>query len=358
MSDAAPPRPGQATFAALLIGVGSVLAIAVAWERIAGLYTIEMQDTLAKLAKDEPFGGMSAEGLATTFRILCVIGGGASAAATILAVQAWQRSKGARVALTCLVPLIIAGWMGTSGFFEPIVLAGIALLWMPPTRDWFEGREWQPAVRGGYGPAAGPTPVLRQPRQPADGEKPVARPPGESAPPWASAPPPTTDAMSGPVPAQWSGSAYEPLQGPTRPPAMVWACTLTWIGTALVGGLLAVTAALLAFAHDQYFKVVRDRGMLEGTGISEHQLQTSVIVAASIGIPACLLAALLAVGVMLGRPVWARLLLAALSSIVGIACVALALVNPPMVLPGLVALLVAFLLARPEVVEWRPKPRT
>lgn len=361
MSDAPSTRPGQATLAVGLIGVGSLLVVATAWERIAGLQTIPVQDQLSRMAADDPFGGgMSAESLATMLRVFAMIGGGAAAAAGVLAFQVWQRSASARIVLTCLAPLLFVGWLGTSGFFEPIVLSGIVLLWMAPTRDWYAGRDWQAALleRGGYGRAERPNPFAAPPRStdptdpsqpppPAPPRLPIAPPPasGDGGPPWASAPPPM------PYPHQWSASAYPPLRGAQRPGALIWACVITWIATAMVAGSLALTS-LLVLADDP---VLNDALVSSGRSLAE--IRSAVLVTAAIAVPLSVLAAGLAIGVMIGRPAWARIGLAACSSFTGIACIFLTFVSLPVVVPGLAALTVAFLLARRDVIDWRPPTR-
>jgi uncharacterized membrane protein YGL010W len=110
--------------------------------------------------------------------------------------------------------------------------------------------------------------------------------------------------------------------------------------------------SLVVLADDSYL-----RDTVIDTGQDVEQLRTALLLGSAVAVPLCVLAAGLAMGVMLGRPTWARLALAACSSFSGIVCVGLSLVSPPFVVLGLAAFTVAYLLARRDVVDWHPPTR-
>ena len=142
------PRPGQATFAAWMIIGGSVILVLTAYQRISTLHTLEVQEELMRVLSEQPLSGtgLGLNGLKTIIRVLCMIAAAAATASTILGVQALRRSTSARLALTLLAPLVLIAGFATPGFFAPMVVAGVCMLWLRPTRDWFAGRPWATAT--------------------------------------------------------------------------------------------------------------------------------------------------------------------------------------------------------------------
>ncbi|MEQ6902764.1 hypothetical protein, partial [Nocardioides sp. YIM 152588] len=150
-------RPSQATLAGWLIIGGSIVLVLTAWERISSLHTLEVQEELQRVLSEPPVSGtgLTVSSLSTTVRVLCMVAAGAATASTILGFQALKRSTTARIVLTGLAPLVLVGGFATASFFAPMVVAGIAMLWLQPTRDWFAGRPWvQKAPAGKAGPGA------------------------------------------------------------------------------------------------------------------------------------------------------------------------------------------------------------
>ncbi len=165
------PRPGQATLAAWLIIGGSVILVITAWQRVASLHTLEVQDELRRVLSEPPVSGtgLSLDALQTTVRVLSMMAAGAATAAAILGYHAMKRSTSARLALTFLAPLVLVGGFATAGFFAPMVVAGITMLWLRPTRDWYAGRPWlvPTAERDGdRGKASRPDPFAAPPQAP------------------------------------------------------------------------------------------------------------------------------------------------------------------------------------------------
>jgi hypothetical protein len=314
MRSTPPPRPTQANLAMGLILGGSVFVIASAWERISGLHSLEIQQSLVKVVNSEPFRGLTVSTLSTILRVLCVIGGGAATAAAILAAQIPKRSRSARIVLTVLAPLVFVGWLGTSGFFEPFVIVGIVMLWMPPTADWYVGRD--PAVRLQRMAAPGP---------PAPPVPPVPVPP---APPASVAPTPPP-----PPPPAWVASAYVPLT--RRPTALVRACVVVWVCCAVTAAGLIAAMVWLTTSGDTFVNEVIDQAHKVwgpmADNLTETQVRAELYVVLAGFLVWCVAAILLAVFVWFGRD-WARILLAISSIGAGIFTLIGTVAFPPLLL--------------------------
>lgn len=355
MSSTPQSRPGQATLAVGLIVGGSLLAIVTAWERIAGLHSLEVQESLARLAADQPLGSMSVSTISSVLRVLSIIGAAAAAAAAILAAQVPRRSRSARIVLTCLAPLLFLGWLGTSGLFEPLVLAGIAMLWLPPTADWYAGRD--PAVRASRAASgqrsARPDPFATPPAPPAQqSAPPTPRPP---AGPQAQWPPPTEAAPHVPQRQPWASAAYAPPA--PRPRSLVAACVITWICSALTVVGLIGAMVWLTTSGDAFVADILDRGKeMWGSladGVTATQIRAELYVVLVGFLLWCLVAMALAVAAYHGRS-WARILLA----VSGIAAAICALLGsgafPPLLVVVVGSVVATVQLLRSDSARWRP----
>jgi len=351
------PRPGQATLAGALIVGGSVFVVLAAWQRISSLHTLEVQEELQRILGEPMTGdlGLSVDGLATLIRVLCLVGAGAAAASAILGIQVFKRSASARVALTVLSPLLFVGGLATAGFLAPMVLAGIALLWLQPTRDWYAGRPW---VQRYQERRAARLDALRGP-----GATPSA-PSGPSAPPGSSSAPPTTPPSAPPtaaLPGTPAGAPHPAApfarprareRGP-RPPALVAACVITWVTAGLVVvGLAVVAAALPSQSSDLYAEMVSQQPqMMEDAQLTERDLVALLYVMIA-ALAMWALAAVVLAGLAFAGHGWARVVLAISAGVACLVTLVMSLTAWPLVL--LVAGLAAttWLLVRPEIGRW------
>src|SRR6478609_6426264 len=169
VSEPTPARPRQVTMAGWMIMVGSVFAIALVFERVSGLHTLESQAAIREFLAKPPGSdlGIGVDAVVTTIRTLAMVTAGCAAAAGILGYQVLRRSRSARLAVTVLaVPLFLAG-MVTGGFITSVVAASAAILWLQPSRAWFNGdpipeRRTKPApvaVATASAPVPGSAPV-------------------------------------------------------------------------------------------------------------------------------------------------------------------------------------------------------
>lgn len=337
------PRPGQATLAGALIIGGSVFVVLAAWQRISTLHTIQVQEELERVLTDPMTAdlGLSADSLATMIRILCLVGAGAATASAILGVQVFKRSASARLALTALSPLLFVGGLATAGFLAPMVLAGIVLLWLQPTRDWYAGRPW---VQRYEERRAARLAALRPPAPPT----PPVDPARHVAPPAVQGPPPGVP--QGPVPATFAQP--RPVVG-ARPPALVAACAVTCVVAVTVVLLVGVMAAYVTANSEKLFaEVMKDQpAWLDTSQVTERDLVAGIYVLVA-GVAACALAAVVLAALAFVGQNWARIVLAIGSGSGAAVCLFLALGAWPLII-----LVAAFagttsLLLRPEVARW------
>lgn len=330
MTDQA-PRPGQATLAGWLIIVGSAVLVVAAWQRIAGLHTLEVQDQLRKILSEPPVAGsgVTLSALSDTIRVLAMVAAGAATASTILGFQALRRSTSARVALTCLAPLIAVGGLATAGFLAPMVVAGVVMLWLRPTRDWFRGSNAEASTERPDPLAAAPTAA-------------PPPPPPPPAAPW------ERPEMPGRAPAMYAAPPAH-ARAP-RPAALIAACVVTWVSSALVGGMMALTALLFLVAPDAFFDEA-ERQRIDLRGMSHDQITTAVLIFAGVSVVWCVVAAVLAGLAIAGRR-WAWIALATCTAGAGLVALVAALSAPFVVLLVAAAAVTCALLVRPDVKAW------
>ncbi|HWI42674.1 MAG TPA: hypothetical protein VNS81_03590 [Nocardioides sp.] len=344
MSQEPQPRPAQATMAAALIIGGSVFVVLMAWQRIASLHTIKVQEELAKAFGSQPFTDLplSLDDWSTVVRVLCMVAAGSATAATILGLQVFKRSPSARVALTVLAPLILISGVSTAGFFAPMVVAGITMLWLQPTRDWYAGRPWMELFQQRREAA-----LARAAQQVASRQTSVQQ---RSAPEqWG---------VLGPVPGPAGLPGTAPVLPPPAPPrprpsALVWACVLTWVGSglALVGLLMMGVAA--AGEREELMDQLREQEgqMLDASGLTEHQVLLSLYVML-VGLALWAVAAIvLAVLAYAGRD-WARITLAVSAACCGVLLLVMAIATPTLVVAVAGVAVTMWLLLRSDVAAW------
>lgn len=337
------PRPGHATLAGALIIGGSIIVVLSAWERISTLHTIEAQEELQRILAGPPMSGtgLTADGLATLVRVLCLVGAGAAAASTILGFQVFKRSLSARLALTALSPLLLVGGMATAGFLAPMVVAGIALLWLQPTRDWYAGRPWvqryeerRAARLAGLRPPAGGT--------------------GQATPPGADGSIVPVPAPGTPLSAQAADHQHQSgVVRRVRPQALVAACGLTWVASTLVVIGLGVVAVLLPSQSEELMaEITREQPqMVETYELTEASLLGGMYVML-VGLALWAVAAMVLAGLAFAGQNWARITLVVSAACGGLVTLVMALGAWPLVILVAVFALSVWLLLRPEVGHW------
>lgn len=306
-----------------LIMVGSAFAVLLVFDRLSGLHTLEKQESINNFLSTPPGSdlGVGADFVVTAIRTLGMVTAGCATAAGILGYQVLRRSRSARLAVTVLaVPIFLAG-MVTGGFITSVVAASAAILWLQPARSWFDGK---------------PPPERRTA-------------PGSAPAPAAPAPFAThlTGAQTAPAPAS-------ALAGATaRPPAVLWACVLTWICTAFVTVGLVASAVALAVSPDLMLdQVHKDNPDLAAQGISDDLLLVATYVMITGLVLWCVSAAGLAVLVLRGVD-WARIVLIVSAATCAVLCLIGAAVGAfVLLLPLLASAVVISMLVRADARPW------
>lgn len=317
VSEPSPARPRQVTLAAWLIMVGSVIVVAMVFDQVAGLHTLETRASVDKFLSEPPGSdlGIGTDTVLTLLRTVAMVAAGCATAAAILGYHVLRRSRSARMALSVIaVPLFLTG-MVTGGFVSSVVAASAAMLWLQPARDWFDGITRQSATAPAAAPAA-PVPMA---------------PPAPGQPTW-------------PAP-------YAVVE--RRPNAVVWACVLTWIFSAVA--ILGMAAAAAALAIDPQPLIDRAREQnpeLSSQGVTDNLLLGTTFAMIGALVLWCISAIVLAVFAF-RRAEWARIMLvicagtAAAISFVGLILGAFLLAFSLIGAVATVALLI-----RPDVRPW------
>jgi len=325
----APARPRQVTLAGWLIMIGSLIVVAMVFDRVGALHTLETRESVEKFLAEPPGSdlGVGVDGIITLLRITSMVAAGCATAAAILGYQVLRRSRSARLALTVIaVPLFLTG-MVTGGFVSSVVAAAALMLWLQPSRDWFQGTSTSAARTD--------APRTQAPAAPAASPYAVAQPPavGEAAPAPATADMP-------------------------RPTAVMRASVLTWIFSGLTAVGLMITAAVIAVSPDTVLDDVHRRSPeLEEQGISDDLLLAVTFVMLAAFVLWCVGAAVLAALVLRGVD-WARIVLiisAAIAAVVSLVALLAGAFLLVLLLTASVATIL--LLVRPDTAAWFHRSR-
>ena len=342
VSEPTPDRPRQVTLAAWLIMAGSVMVVALVFDRLSGLHTIETRQSVERFL-GEPAGdqlGLGIDGVLTLIRTVAMVAAGCATAATILGFQVLRRSRSARLALTVLaVPLFVAG-MAAGGFFSSLVVAAVVMLWLPPARDWFRDAPASP----GSAPAS---------RRAAPAPSAPAPEPRSTVPPSPAAP----TAPTAPT-APWGQAPARVPTVPPRPAAVVWACVLTWVSVTLTTLGMAAFSVVVAANPERFFDDARRQNPdLSAQGVTDQMLGVVTVLMVAGIVLWCVGAAVLAV-LVLRRVEWARVVLIVSASVAAaVSLVGAAVGGFPLVLTLVAAAATIMLLLRPETRTWFGAPR-
>ena len=344
-SDAPVPRPRQVTFAASLVMAGSLLLVVSVFERLGDLRSLESRTSIQKFLSEPPGSdlGLGLEAVLDLLRVVAMVGAALATAAAILGYHVLKRNRAARIGLAVLaVPLFLAG-SATGGFLAAFVAASIAMLWLPPAREWFTGRP-SAAASPAQPPVERPTPPAATTSPPQ--QAPSAPPPwpgfGEAR-PWT--PPPAGAAPAG--------------AAPSRPGAVIAACVITWVCCALASVIGVLVLAVLAVDADGLFTELHRQNPQIGEDVSDAMLETVTWVTAIVCVVWSLTSSGLAV-LAFRRVRWAAYGLVASAGLVAVLCLAGSVASPVLAVPGVLAATAAVLLLQGRAHHWfttRDEPR-
>ena len=316
------------TLAAWLIMVGSAIVVAMVFDRVGTLHTLETRESVEKFLAEPPGAdlGVGVDGVLTLLRVISMVTAGCATAAAILGYQVLRRSRSARLALTVIAaPLFLTG-MVTGGFVSSVVAAAALMLWLQPSRDWFRDP-------GATAPRVG----ALAPRMSAPADTPTAPVP-------AAAPAPQV--------------AQRVPQAAARPPAVAGACVLTWVGSGLTALALAASAVVLALDPD----VLLDEAHRQNPDLADQGVTDGMLTAMAFAMVAgvvlwCVAAAVLAI-LVFHRVGWARVVLLVSAGVAAaISLVGAAIGGVLLLVPFAAAVAGLALLLRPSTTAWFSRPR-
>ena len=349
MSETKLPRPGQATLAGWLIVLASLLTVVAAWDQIAGLRSLDTRERVEEVLAEPPLAGsgIGLDSILDLMHVMALVTGAIAAAAVILGWHVLQRSKQARLALTVIAaPLFFAGMFG-GGFWSTLAAVAVILLWMSPTRDWFDGVA--PAKREALG----------------SGEPDQKSYVAPTAPPTEAPTGTTTGTTTGPArlsvqqPPPWTGAVAHPTKAAPkrRPGAVLAAAALTWIGSGFTALMMLASAVTATANPDLILEEVRKQAESEPAMREAVGLYTTDIIVASAWIMAVLVALVCVAAAVFAafavrRHSWARVALMISAGISALSLLLFALAFPPAVILFGAAVATFSFLLRPEVAAW------
>ena len=329
---ATPQRPRQVTLAGWMIVVGSAVVVFSAFERVSGLRSIESQEAVADFVSEPPGDGLglSVDQVLDLIQTLSLVAAACATAAAILGIWVLKGSKEARLGLAILaLPLLLTG-VATGGIVSSLVAVAAVMLWVQPARNWFEGKP-------------PPTPPVL-PAAPS-AAPPVAPSGAPLVPPQLAPPQPVVPWPPQPM-----------VRQAPRPPAVIWACVLTWACCGLVVVGLGLTVLVLLVAPDVLFEELhRQNPDLAEQGLSDGEIEVASYITSGLFVPWALAAAGFAVQAF-RRVIWGRRALIISAGAAGVVSLLGMFASAVMVLPFVAAVVTVALLSRPEVRAWYAAP--
>jgi hypothetical protein len=348
------------TIASGIVIVGSLFVVAQMWDRIAGLHSLDTRTTLASYLAGSRLGdeGVDLAQLTEIVRIAAMAAAGCATATLILGWQVTRRSKAARLALSVLAGALVVTGLVSDWFVESVagtfwacgVGAAVVTLWLGPARLWFSDKpmptlEKREHVFPGSPPAGPPAP----PRYDAPAPPSTQQPPTQQPPPMQQAWPPT--AWTPPTASAYDAPRRPPALG-HRPPALLWACIVTWCCTGFALVILAISILTLAQDSQPVLdEAYRQNPQLSEQGFSHHELLVMLYVVIGLVLAGSAAAAIFAALLYRGRR-WAYYALLAATALSALFFLLSALGSVIGLLPLAASVGTIVCLVRPEVRAW------
>jgi hypothetical protein len=322
------------TLAASLVIAGSLLLLASVFERLTTLRSLESRTSIQEFLERPPGSdlGIGLEAVLDLLRVVAMVGGALSAAAAILGYHVLKRNKGARIGLAVLaVPLFLTG-ATSGGFLATFVAVSIAMLWLPPAREWFTGRSASAA---------------RPPRSTARAAVPRPGPPQAVS----SSPPPWTGYGQGTPYAAAPAAPPAAPPRPVRPGSVLAACVITWVCCAVAATFGLLLVLVMTVDADGLLTELHRQNPQLGRDVSDATLRATAWVSGIVAVLWSVVSAGLAV-LVFRRVRWAAYGLVASAGLVAVMCLAGSLVSPVLVVPGVLAAAAAVLLLQTSAQRW------
>ena len=227
MSERTPARPAQVTLAGWLVVGGSVVVVLLAFSEVAGLRSLETREAVEEYLAKPPGDalGLGVQGVLDLLRVAShgrrgLRGGQRDP--RLAGAAALEGRPGRAVACS---PSRCSSAASSSpahrGRGRPgVVTAAVVMLWFQPARDWFDGTVRTPP----------PAPLPPPAREPVGTSRSVANRRATSC--WTCRRRPRrrcTPRRTPPGPRRRSVARGPAAASAPRPPAVRWACMLTWV---------------------------------------------------------------------------------------------------------------------------------
>ena len=326
--------------AGMVIG-GSVLVVVTVGEQLSAINSLETREAVVEFLTTTPGTGLDVAGALVVFRTALMVVAGCATAAAILGYHVLKRSRPARLGLSVLAVPLFLGGLATGGFLTSLVAASAMLLWIGPSRAWFDGT---------------PIPEPFRPRRDGQGGR-EDRPDSPWAPPGPTPPrtdvPPPHSGTFGAAPPTVQPTLSRPVVPQRRPDAVVWACVLTWAFSGLAVALLGASLTLLVTDPTLIWTELERQNpeLLAESGLSRDDLLRTTYVTLGVAAAWSLVAILLAV-LAFRRRAGGRSGLIICAAVAGVVCVVGSFGALLLVVPATACVATVVLLARPDVRAW------
>lgn len=342
-----------------MVVIGSLFSIVTAFEVLGRVRSLESREAIERFLSDPPGSGMGLD-VEGVIQLLQVTATAAAVIASMTAVLGYFAVRGDRRARTGLavlaVPLFLTG-LAVGGFLTSLVAAACGLLFVSPSREWYDGKPIPASSLGGLGPGQ-----QRDSDRHDEGRsgEPQSSPsqPGptqpEAGPP---APPPVQHPYGSPYSSPYATATRPPWtapggQRPTRPPSVSIAVALTLVASSIVlllslVGLVAIAAAPELMVDE----MLRTRPDILEQGLTREAIVVTALTTAVTLVVASLLAIGFAIALLTGKK-WGATGLLVMCVLTVVFCLVAALSSIVAVLPGVAALLVLVNVRHRQTQAW------
>lgn len=338
-----------------MVVIGSLFSIVTAFEVLGRVRSLETREAIERFLAEPPGSGMGLD-VEGVIQVLQVTATAAAVIASMTAVLGYFAVRGDRRARTGLavlaIPLFLTG-LAVGGFLTSLVAAACGLLFVSPSREWYDGKPIPTSPLGGLGSG--------QQRERDPDREPAGPPAGESqagpTQPWAGQPPPAQHPYGAPSSSPYATATRQPWTAPggarpTRPPSVSIAVALTLVASSIVLLLSLVTLVAVAAAPSLVLdELQRTSPEILEQGLTREAVVVTALATAGTMIVASLLAIGFAIALLTGKR-WGATGLLVMCVLTVAFCMVAALSSIVAALPGVAAILVLVNVRHRQTQAW------
>lgn len=345
-----------------MVVIGSLFSIVTAFEVLGRVRSLETREAIERFLSEPPGSGMGLD-VEGVIQVLQVTATAAAVIASMTAVLGYFAVRGDRRARTGLavlaIPLFLTG-LAVGGFLTSLVAAACGLLFVSPSREWYDGKPIPASSLGGLGSGQ-----QRDSNPSGQGRPPGETPPGPSQAGHGPtqpetdrpAPPPAQHPYGAPHSSPYATATRQPWTAPdgprpARPPSVSIAVALTLVTSSIVlllslVGLVAIAAAPELMVDEMQ----RTRPDLLEQGLTREAIVVTGLATAGALVVASLLAIGFAIALLTGKK-WGATGLLVMCVLTVVFCLVAALSSIVALLPGVAALLVLVNVRHRQTQTW------